>query len=62
MIDHAGLKGTRIGGALVSERNADFIVVQPEATVDDVLRLLELVREQVAKRTEIELESVIECW
>ncbi len=62
LIDKAGLKGTKIGCAQVSERCADFIVVTPEATIDDVHRLMDLVKEQVAKRTEIELEAVIECW
>ncbi len=62
LVDQAGLKGTRIGGAQVSERCADFIVVTPEATVDDIHRLMELVKAQVVRQTEIELESVIESW
>ena len=62
LIEQVGLKGTRIGGAMVSERSANFIVLEPEATVDDVLRLIELIRDQVEKRTEIELESAIEFW
>lgn len=62
LIERAGLKGTRIGGAMVSERSANFILLEPEGTFDDVMRLLELVREQVEKRTEVELESIIEVW
>lgn len=62
LIEQAGLKGTRIGGAMVSERNANFILVEPEATVDDVMRLIRFVQDQVEKRTEIELEPVLEIW
>ena len=44
LIDDAGLKGTRIGGAVVSDRHANFIIAEPECTAQDVLRLIELVR------------------
>lgn len=62
LIEQAGLKGTRIGGAMVSERNANFILVEPEGTVDDVQRLMKLVRDEVELRTGIELESALEIW
>ena len=62
LIEKAGLKGARIGGAMISERSANFIVLEPEGTFDDVVRLLDLVSEQVEKRTEIELEPAIEIW
>ena len=62
LIDQVGLKGTRIGGAVISERNAGFITVDPECTSDDVLRLIRLVQEQVAQNTEIELQPALEIW
>ncbi|MDR0869407.1 MAG: UDP-N-acetylmuramate dehydrogenase [Planctomycetaceae bacterium] len=62
LIVQAGLKGTKIGGALISERNANFILVEPEGTANDVLRLLQFVQDEVRKLTEIELESAIEVW
>jgi len=61
-IEKAGLKGTRIGGAVISERNANFIVVEAECTSNDVLRLIELVQMQVHKRLDIELEIGLEIW
>jgi UDP-N-acetylmuramate dehydrogenase len=62
LIDQVGLKGTRIGGAFVSEHNAGFFTVEPECTSDDVLRLVRLVQEQVAQNTEIELQPALEIW
>ena len=62
LIDQVGLKGTRIGGAFISERNARFITVDSECISDDVLRLIHLVQEQVALHTEIELEPALEIW
>lgn len=62
LIDQAGLKGTRIGGAEVSDRHANFIVAEPGATSQDVLRLIELVRSRVADRLGVELETEIEVW
>ncbi len=62
LIERAGLKGTRIGGAVVSDRHANFIVAEPEATSQDVLRLIELVRSQVHERLGIELELELEIW
>jgi UDP-N-acetylmuramate dehydrogenase len=62
LIDQAGLKGTRIGGAEVSDRHANFIVTDSDATSADVLRLIELVRSRVAERLGVELETEIEIW
>jgi UDP-N-acetylmuramate dehydrogenase len=62
LIDQAGLKGTRIGGAEVSSRHANFIVADPGTSPNDVLRLIDLVRGRVAERLGIELELEIEIW
>jgi UDP-N-acetylmuramate dehydrogenase len=62
LIDDAGLKGTRIGGAVVSDRHANFIIAEPECTAQDVLRLIELVRNQVHDRMGAELEMELEIW
>jgi UDP-N-acetylmuramate dehydrogenase len=62
LIDAAGLKGTRIGGAVVSDRHANFILAEPECTSEDVLRLIELVRNQVQERRGVELELELEIW
>ena len=62
LIEEAGLKGTRIGGAVVSDRHANFIVAEPECTSQDVLRLIDLVRSQVHDRLGIELQRELEIW
>ena len=62
IIDDAGLKGTRIGGAVVSDRHANFIVAEPECSSQDVLRLIELIRGQIHDRMGIELELELEIW
>ena len=62
LIDQAGLKGTRIGQAEVSDRHANFIVAAAGATSNDVLQLIELVKTRVNERLGIELETEIEVW
>ncbi|MFZ5975608.1 MAG: UDP-N-acetylmuramate dehydrogenase [Bacillota bacterium] len=58
LIDQAGLKGLRVGGAQVSELHAGFIVNTGGATAEDVLELAETVRARVldASGTDLELE------
>jgi UDP-N-acetylmuramate dehydrogenase len=48
LIDEAGLKGARIGGASVSTKHANFIVTHPGASARDVRDLIEVVRARVA--------------
>lgn len=62
LIDKAGLKGYRIGGAYVSERHANFILADEGAKSSDVLELIEVIREKVRERYEIELELEIDIW
>ena len=62
LIDKCGLKGTRIGGAVVSDRHANFIIAEPDCTSQDVLRLIDLVRSQVNDRMGVPLELEIEIW
>ncbi len=62
LIDGAGLKGTRIGGAVVSDRHANFVIAESECTSQDVLRLIDLIRTQVHDRMGIELELEMEIW
>ncbi len=60
LIDQAGLKGTRVGGIEVSQVHANFFVNRGGATADDVLQLIELVRERVRVRFGVDLELEIE--
>ncbi len=62
LIDRAGLKGKRLGGAMVSDKHANFIVTEPGATASDVLKLINLIRETVYKTSEVYLELEIEVW
>lgn len=62
VIDQAGAKGTRVGEAEVSDRNANFIVAGSGVTTSDVTRLIDLVKTQVADRLGIELETQIDIW
>ncbi len=62
IVEHAGLKGTRVGGAEVSDRHGNFIVAHPGATVGDVLTLIDRVRDQVRQRFGLDLELQIQIW
>jgi UDP-N-acetylmuramate dehydrogenase len=55
LIEAAGLKGHRIGGAVVSEKHANFIVNDQKGTAADVRRLGDHVREVVRERHGIDL-------
>ena len=56
LLDAAGCKGMRIGGAVVSERHANIVVAAEGATASDVLALLMLMRQRVQARSGIRLE------
>lgn len=58
-IEEAGLKGCRMGGAMVSEKHAGFIVNVGGATCDDVKRLIEHIQAKVKFRFGVDLECEI---
>ena len=63
MIDDLGMKGTRRGGAAVSEKHANFIVTEGEdAKAADALALAEEIRERVRREHGIDLEYEVELW
>jgi UDP-N-acetylmuramate dehydrogenase len=62
LIDQAGLKGMRVGGAQVSEKHANFIVADNGTTADDVLRLIKIIQEKVFDRNQIHLETEVQMW
>ena len=59
LIDQAGLKGYAIGGAQVSEKHGGFVINRGGATFDDVLRLIEHIRETVYRNSGITLETEV---
>ena len=62
LIDRAGLKGIKVGGAMVSEKHANFIVAEEGCKSRDVMRLIEAVKQRVKEQFDIELELEIEIW
>jgi UDP-N-acetylmuramate dehydrogenase len=59
-VDELGLKGTRIGGACISDKHAGFIVNTGNATCDDVLRLIKLVRKKIKQKHNIYLQTELQ--
>jgi UDP-N-acetylmuramate dehydrogenase len=62
LIDQAGLKGMRIGGAEVSDRHANFIVAHSGAKTADVLQLIDRIRQRVWQQFGYDLELQIQIW
>jgi UDP-N-acetylmuramate dehydrogenase len=57
LIDATGLKGVRLGSAQVSPKHANFIQADPGGSADDVKRLIDLVRAEVAAATGVVLRT-----
>lgn len=62
MIDELGLKGHRVGDAMVSDRHANFFVNTGNATCADMMRLIDDVRERVRAAFGVELENEVIFW
>jgi UDP-N-acetylmuramate dehydrogenase len=59
LIDLAGFKGYRVGGAVVSGKHANFIINSGAATSEDVLKLAEIIQKKVFEKFGIELEPEV---
>lgn len=59
LIEQAGLKGFKIGGAQVSEKHANFIVTEEGATAKDIKRLMDHIINTVQQKFGIQLQSEV---
>jgi len=62
LIDKAGLARYRVGGAEVSERNANYAVAHPGTTARDILKLVESVAAHVKEFSGVELKRELNVW
>lgn len=60
LVEKAGLKGTRIGGACISPKHGNFIINLGGATAGDVLALIDLMRHRVREEMHVELELEVQ--
>ncbi len=60
LIDELGLKGTRVGGAVVSELHGNFIINDGNATAQDVLNLIAIIQQRAQAARGIELETEVQ--
>ena len=59
LIEAAGLKGKKIGEAMISEKHANFIVNTGGAKAKDVIALIKIARDTVREKNSVELETEI---
>ncbi len=59
LIEDCGLRGKSIGGAQVSEKHCGFIINKNNATSDDILDLIDFVRDEVLEKTGVFLETEV---
>lgn len=62
LIEQAGLKGKCVGNVEILDVDPNFLIAQPGATSDEVLRMIESVKTQVAERLEVNLVPAIQIW
>ena len=60
LVEKAGMKGVRVGKALVSETHGNFVVNSGDATANDVQSLIEQVKEKVYDIVGVEIEEEIQ--
>lgn len=59
LIEKAGLKGKKIGGAKISEKHANFIINEGDATAKDVKQLIDIMKSRVKEKFNVSLEEEI---
>lgn len=59
LIEKAGLKGKKIGGAKISEKHANFIINEGDATATDVKNLIDLMKKTVKEKFDVDLEEEV---
>ena len=59
LVEDAGLKGYSVGGAMVSEKHAGFVINYDNATATDILNLMEYIKSEVYMRFGVELEPEV---
>lgn len=59
LIEDAGLRGYRRGGAMVSEKHCGFVINYDNATASDIIRLMEDVQKKVKEKFEVTLEPEV---
>ncbi|HIV85384.1 MAG TPA: UDP-N-acetylmuramate dehydrogenase [Candidatus Monoglobus merdigallinarum] len=59
LIEQAGLKGFSVGGAMVSDKHSGFVINNGGATAEDVVRLIEHIKEKVMEVHGIELQTEV---
>lgn len=57
LIEEAGLKGKKIGGAMISKKHANFIINSGSASGEDVKKLIELIQKEIKKKYKIKLKT-----
>lgn len=62
LIDTAGLKSARVGGAVVSPVHANFVVCEGQACAQDVAALIAIIRQRVFETHGVRLEMEVEAW
>ena len=60
LLDAAGCRGVRIGGAGISDKHANFVVNHGDATTGEVIAVMAEARRRVAERFGIELEPEVQ--
>jgi UDP-N-acetylmuramate dehydrogenase len=60
LIDECGLKGFKVGGAQVSTKHAGFVVNTGNATAEDVLKLVQIIKEKVKEKFNKDIELEVE--
>jgi UDP-N-acetylenolpyruvoylglucosamine reductase len=60
LVDELGLKGTRVGGAVISAEHGNFIVNSGSATAREILELIEIVRQRARLERGLELDTEVE--
>ncbi len=61
LIEKAGLKGYSIGGAIVSEKHANFIITSSKARARDVYQLITIIKQKVKDAFGVDLVEEVEC-
>lgn len=62
LIEQAGLRGASVGGAALSERNANFIVASSGTKSSDVIALIEQIQKTVQEKLGVELQTSLDIW